>query len=241
MPDAIETIEYKDHIIEIHHDDCPESPLEWDLFGSFEFFNSRYGSTELSHLLCNAYDMRQDKLSARELANLCLKHGGREAYRDWAAYMPNPKDRFLNISEFVWEFASDHTDGSAEFLIDRLTEMGWIIKPMTTCRFQAGITECDPERADAVVYASPSKILSEFGGDVERALNCIESEIETYNQWAAGEVYGYEIKRITYEDGEQCIDEDTVDSCWGCYGWNYCMSEAKLAVDQMEVSCVTAD
>lgn len=46
----------------------------------------------------------------------------------------------------------------------------------------------------------------------------IEGEVETYSQWANGEVYGYIIKD---EDGEE------IDSCWGFYGIDYCKEEAE--------------
>jgi hypothetical protein len=51
-----------------------------------------------------------------------------------------------------------------------------------------------------------------------RALKIAEGEVQTYDQYLRGEVYGYR------------IDEDG-DSCWGYYGMEECIEEAKNTVD----------
>lgn len=68
------------------------------------------------------------------------------------------------------------------------------------------------------------KMLEEFGGRKftqslkVRALKIAEAEVQTYDQFLRGEVYGYQ------------IDEDG-DSCWGYYGLDDCLGEAKSSVD----------
>jgi hypothetical protein len=46
----------------------------------------------------------------------------------------------------------------------------------------------------------------------------LTSEVEVYNDYINGNVYGYV---ILDEDGEE------LDSCWGIYGYDYAVSEAK--------------
>lgn len=68
----------------------------------------------------------------------------------------------------------------------------------------------------------------------EKALACLRSEIETYNEWANGEVYGCIIDRVVPDD-DGTIDEtcecdcmghcSEVDSCWGFYGLDYAREE----------------
>jgi len=53
-----------------------------------------------------------------------------------------------------------------------------------------------------------------------KALKIAQGEVETYDQFLRGEVYGYK------------IDEDG-DSCWGFYGVEDCLEDAKSAVDSM--------
>jgi hypothetical protein len=59
-------------------------------------------------------------------------------------------------------------------------------------------------------------------GDVDKCLLWLESEVEEFNQFLNGQVYGYDIED---EDG------DVVDSCWGIYGLEYCESEARSTAE----------
>jgi len=77
-----------------------------------------------------------------------------------------------------------------------------------------------------VVYVTKEKARREWpklGGRTlwlacERAAKC---EVETLDQYLTGQVYGYV---ITHKKQE-------VDSCWGFYGYDYCVQSAKEAVD----------
>jgi hypothetical protein len=53
---------------------------------------------------------------------------------------------------------------------------------------------------------------------------------EAYTQWCNGDVYGYEVERIT--TCSCCGEErkESVDSCWGFFGLDYCRSEAEAAL-----------
>lgn len=55
----------------------------------------------------------------------------------------------------------------------------------------------------------------------DKVIKCLKGEIETYDQYLTGQVYGY---RITDRNGEQ------VDSCWDFYGFDDCLSECKAAL-----------
>jgi hypothetical protein len=50
---------------------------------------------------------------------------------------------------------------------------------------------------------------------------------EAYTQWCNGDIYGYDIERVT--TCPHCGEESTesVDSCWGFYGLATCLSQAK--------------
>jgi hypothetical protein len=52
---------------------------------------------------------------------------------------------------------------------------------------------------------------------------------EAYTQWCNGEIYGYEIVRIT--TCEDCGSEkaESLESCWGFYGLDTCLTEAQAA------------
>jgi len=74
------------------------------------------------------------------------------------------------------------------------------------------------------------KAIEEFGNKImtkkveEKALKVAEGEIKTYNQYLAGDIYGY---KILNENGKEIDD----GSCWGFYGLEYTLAEAKSIVD----------
>jgi hypothetical protein len=72
------------------------------------------------------------------------------------------------------------------------------------------------------IYVTADKIKQEYRSDpdaAKRAEEYLKGEVETYDQYLRGEVYGYILEG---PDGE-------VDSCWGFFGLKYAKDEA-LAV-----------
>lgn len=83
------------------------------------------------------------------------------------------------------------------------------------------------------IYVSREKLLKEYNAKklskriLERAESVLRSEVETYNDYLQGNVYGYIVED---EEGNE------IDSCWGFYG-DYeenALKEAKSIVDYRE-------
>ena len=65
---------------------------------------------------------------------------------------------------------------------------------------------------------------------IEKVTKVLEGEVETYDQYLTGDVYGYRISKVTKCNfGHEHKEE--VDSCWGFYGEDECMTEAEGIVD----------
>lgn len=58
----------------------------------------------------------------------------------------------------------------------------------------------------------------------KKVLNVLKSEVEEFSQYLAGEVYGYEIRKI----GSSAV----VDSLWGLIGLEYAVQSAKARIDE---------
>ena len=77
------------------------------------------------------------------------------------------------------------------------------------------------------IYVTKEKVREEYGGKyvTKKVRDCItkylEGEVETYDQYLTGDVYGYKIT----QKGEE------IDSCWGFYGQDECMKEAESIVE----------
>ena len=74
------------------------------------------------------------------------------------------------------------------------------------------------------IYIEAKDIDSEFG-DRLQAQKCLEAEVEEYDTYLRGEVYGYTIKK----------DDDDIDSCWGMYGYDYCKEAAINVIDSYQI------
>ena len=80
------------------------------------------------------------------------------------------------------------------------------------------------------IYAPKAKILKEFQRKkmsqklVRRALEVLESEVETYDTWLSGAVVQW-----TVEDSEG----EFVDGVCGYYSNEHCLQDARLAVDAL--------
>lgn len=48
------------------------------------------------------------------------------------------------------------------------------------------------------------------------------SEIQTIDNWLTGEVYGYTIHKLVDNECDEPYEEDSIDSCWGFYGLDWC-------------------
>jgi len=86
------------------------------------------------------------------------------------------------------------------------------------------------------IVVSKEQVRKEFGVKritkeiIEKVTNILEGEVKTYDQYLTGDVYGYRISKVTKcEFGHEHKEE--VDSCWGYYGEEGCMTEAEGIVD----------
>ncbi len=103
-------------------------------------------------------------------------------------------------------------------------------------RLPAGHAEFDSGQV-GFIYCTKQAILDNWGYKrvtgplTERARQLLVAEVEEYDQYLAGDVYGYVVED---EDGEH------VDSCGGFYGYDYCNEEARKAAEHAEREYIKA-
>jgi len=107
----------------------------------------------------------------------------------------------------------------------------------------SGITiSCEPfgDKWDSgqigFIIATKETLLKEYGKIdeevIQKAINILKGEVETYDTYLRGDVYGYRISEVSVCDhGHEHMEE--VDSCWGCYGEDACMEEAESIVNSL--------
>lgn len=69
-----------------------------------------------------------------------------------------------------------------------------------------------------VMVCRRDRVKRDFGGDIDAVKRAMYGEVEVYNAYLAGEVYGYAIER--HETCKCCghVSEEVVESCGGYYG-----------------------
>lgn len=86
------------------------------------------------------------------------------------------------------------------------------------------------------VYCTKEEAINEFGKKVLtakckiKALQYLAGEVETFDQYIKGEVYGYVVERVKLDADGGEISAVKLDSCWGHYGLKYCVEQAFEAV-----------
>jgi len=81
------------------------------------------------------------------------------------------------------------------------------------------------------IFVSKDKVKKE-GIDETKVGEYLKGEVETYDQYIRGDVYGYRIYEVTTCNLGHDHEED-LDSCWGFYGEDYCLQEAKDIVNHL--------
>ena len=160
------------YTVKIEHDDCLESPREWDNLGTMACFHRRYN-------LGDEHD-----LSIEEVQEIYAS----DKYISLPLYLYDHSGITMNTTGFSCPWDSGQV--GIIFVSKEDVRKEWSVKRIS-------------KKLEA-------KILDNLRG-----------EVETYDQYLTGDVWGYVIED---EDGEH------IDSCWGFYGQEYCEEEANNAL-----------
>ena len=178
-------VDYKGYKIEIITDNDPLNPrTEWDNLGTMACWHKSYGLG--------------DKHSYKHPENLYLDL--KNANQDPAGNL------FKNCSELM-----DAFEGLKDIICLPLylfDHSGITMKTTPfSCPWDSGWV--------GLIYITKARVRKEYNWKVitkdraEKILDYLRAEVETYDQYLTGEVYGY---KVLNPDGED------VHSCWGFYG-----------------------
>ena len=228
--DAIHEEEYKGMNIYIVHDDDPGmNPVEdYDMLGKQVYWHRRMN---LGHCWKETNQYSPEEWFHSQVKDNCWKWVEQsDEYIAWAdeqertgydadvdTYIENEMDL-----EKLWEaFDKYHIS-----IPVHAYEHGGIT--ISASGRRAGWDSFDSGQL-GFVYVSNSDVYKEFKVTAitqeirEKVEDILRGEVETYDDYLTGQVYGYIIED---ENGEQ------LDSCWGFLGdYKYCLEEAKPAAD----------
>jgi hypothetical protein len=185
--EPIEVFEHKGFTIEIHWDEDPENPREWDNLGTMACFHPRYS-------LGDKHDWPMN----------------REGYAAFMEFLRKNNKTILALPLYLYDHSGLRIKiGSFDGLLPQ------------------GHAEFDTMKI-GYIYVEKDKVRKEFGKWTNetraKAIKVLEAEVQTYDCYLSGSVYGYQVKD---EDGE------LLDSCWGFYGMNEVINEAKATAESI--------
>lgn len=201
----METIEYRGFEIKIYPDDMAEDPrVEWGSVGKMVCCHSRYNLGDEHQRNRADYD--------QYFADLL---GGQ---------VPNYNDQFI--------------DKGLDWILDTLeNRYGFLILPLYLYD-HSGLTintsgfSCPWDSGQlGHIYATKEQIQYEWNGDREAARRYLLGEVEIYDHYLTGAVYGYNIEPINPANAIECDD-----SCWGFYGYDH-RASGLLEMAQDAVDC----
>jgi hypothetical protein len=198
MNQPIEQFEVRGLTVKIYPDDCQDSPRDWDNLGTLVCFSREYNLGD------GGYSNRAQVL--------------RHVLESGALWLP--------------VILHDYGSGRIKLELDtvEMVRQKLLINNLPEDASDNDIEEFWARNQCGLVFVESEKLVNEYGADNaetrETALKCLESEIETYNQFLEGDVYGYTIERAKHCKSCDSDSMEHVDSCWGFYGLDYCKKEA---------------
>ncbi|MBM7454496.1 hypothetical protein HNR62_000325 [Oceanisphaera litoralis] len=67
------------------------------------------------------------------------------------------------------------------------------------------------------IFATHQRVEFEWGGDWDKAKSYLEGEVETYDQYLTGDIWGFEVWEHDEEEDDP-TEGELLDSCWGFFG-----------------------
>ena len=195
---SIKTINTKLKLVIEHDNDC-ESPREWDSFGKMICFHDSYNLGD-KHNYSDARDMYQD---------ICYEVN---PYR--ASILENAYENDFISYEQAIESLIKAIEKDVVILPLYLYDHSGITMNTTgfACRWDSGKI--------GITYATRRDLEKEGLNidneeDREKAISILNSEVEVYDTYIRGDVYGAII--VEYDE-EYDNEYDTIKSCWGFFG-----------------------
>lgn len=208
-------MEYKGYTIEIERDEFNDSPRDWDNLGTMVTWHRRYPlgdeqpKSDVDNWLSNMVDIHVEPPR------------GKDGYvtKQWDDFIDDLEAGYKNAIDKAWKLLQSHIVILDLYLYDH-SGLTMSTSPFS-CPWDSGQV--------GFIYATKEDIRKEYNvrrisaKTLKKAISVLESEVKMYSQFLQGDVWGYLVEK----------GDEFVDGCWGFYGHDYCLSEAKNIVDHL--------
>lgn len=212
MSHDFDTVSKGSYCAKILPDDDPgESPRDWDNLGTMVCWHNRYNLGDYISRGCQANSLvgkDDNTFSATDP----------EDFLDWLK--ENRADVAIILPIFMYEHSGITISTGREYPFNDRWDSG-----------QVGF-----------IFVTKEQVRAEYSckriskKTLQRARDLLEGEVSTYDQYLTGDVWGYQLYKITDPDFDPDSDDpedfgEELDSCWGFYGLDYCKQEVRSLID----------
>lgn len=212
--------------LKIVSDDDPQNPREFfDHAGTMVCFHHKYTLGDKTH-----YDFKQgfELWPDKDTVQLYVESLADSEFLTVEQYMESyyPGGWLGQVFENEMGFWSNCNDLSLEdapWFARAIVDNGGVVLPLFLydhggITMSTGAFCCSWDSGQVgFIYITKEKMAVE-GWDKEHATKYLQGEVEEYDQYLTGDVWGYVVEA---DDGTE------VESCWGFYGVDYCKSEGQ--------------
>lgn len=209
MSNKIKTLEIDGYKVDIFHDDDAESPRTWDNLGTLIYNHPNYklGEVKYDHDRVSNWNERLAYYIYENYLHCAIPQ--KYNRMDWGLDCDSLNEEGIL---FVRNWADKHMVILPVYLLDH---SGLSVRTTQfTCRWDSGLVGYIIADRKAMQKEFSCKKLTET---VKRKTKeILQAEIEVFDQYLSGDVYGY---TITDSEGND------VNSCTGLFGMSYVMGE----------------
>lgn len=206
-----DTVSKGKYCAKILNDDNPINPRDWDNLGTMVCFHRRYSLGDYIHGRClseSRVGKGENTFSATEP----------DDFLDWLK--ENRAEVAIILPIFMYEHSGITISTGREYPFNDRWDSG-----------QVGF-----------IFVTKEQVRAEYSckriskKTLETATKVLEGEVKEYDQYLTGDVYGYQLYKITEPDFDADSDDpedfgEEVDSCWGYYGADCCKQEVTSLID----------
>ena len=200
--------------LRIIYDENPESPRAWDNVGKMICWHSRYSlGDKHDYSSPRDTDIPDEKDFLEEFSAKERKKWNMLKYPDSGASRQ--------------EWADFNLDLALTRIVKDLDAVLWLplyLYDHSGITISAGPFSCLWDSGQVGWIFAPRKaVLEGWGGKrmtkslLKKVEKCLQGEVEVYDQYLRGEVYGFKTVKYTRCD-KGCEHEEVLDSCWGFLG-----------------------
>ena len=216
--------------VKIEYDADPSSPREWDNLGTMVCWHRRY----------NLGDEQPKEDAGEYLMNLArevvsgnypeaLLEKNRNAILDkHYTRLPLYLYDHSGITMSTGSFSCPWDSGQVGFIyvsLDKALKENSLAKGSWETKVGHRNKDGQPEKVTLREYAR--RVLTQ--------------EVETYDEFITGQVYGYVVETDAKDEDGDDIEGEHLDSCWGFYGLEYCKEEARSVAESRSKQIETVE